>query len=97
VGVVISKRQVVRLRTARVATFQSEDTQALNAGLNSAAVVLGLTGRKPSNHAPWVLGGYFYGLTYLNFSLTSQNVWFFQRLRVVQPPRIERGTSRSTI
>jgi hypothetical protein len=39
VGVVISKRQVVRLLTARVATFQSEDTQVLNAGLSSAAYV----------------------------------------------------------
>jgi Transposase IS66 family len=39
VGVVISKRQVVRLLTAKLATFQSEDAQVLNAGLSSAAYV----------------------------------------------------------
>jgi hypothetical protein len=39
VGVIISKRQVVRLLTANLATFQSEDAQVLNAGLSSAAYV----------------------------------------------------------
>jgi hypothetical protein len=39
VGVVISKRQVVRLLTAKLATFQSEDAQVLDAGLRSAAYV----------------------------------------------------------
>src|SRR5262249_6435467 len=39
VGMVISKRQVVRLLTAKLATFQSEDAQVLDTGLRSAAYV----------------------------------------------------------
>jgi hypothetical protein len=38
-GVVISKRQVVRLVTAKLEIFRSEDAQVLNAGLNSAAYI----------------------------------------------------------
>jgi hypothetical protein len=38
-GVVISKRQVVRLLTARLETFQAEDAAVLNAGLKSAPYV----------------------------------------------------------
>jgi len=39
VGVVISKRQVVRLLTARLATFRAEDEAVLNAGLGGASYV----------------------------------------------------------
>jgi hypothetical protein len=38
-GVVISKRQVVRLLTARLETFRAEDEAVLNAGLSSAPYV----------------------------------------------------------
>jgi len=38
-GVVISKRQVVRLLTAKLETFQAEDAAVLNAGLKSAPYV----------------------------------------------------------
>ena len=39
VGVLISKRQVVRLLAAKLETFRSEDAQVLNAGPSSAAYV----------------------------------------------------------
>jgi Transposase IS66 family len=39
VGVLISKRQVVRLLAVKLETFRNEDAQVLNAGLSSAAYV----------------------------------------------------------
>jgi hypothetical protein len=45
-GVVISKRQVVRLLTARLEAFQAEDAAVLEAGLGSAYVTVDDTGAR---------------------------------------------------
>lgn len=44
-GVVISKRQVVRLLTAKLETFRAEDQAVLRAGLGGAYVTVDDTGR----------------------------------------------------
>ena len=44
-GVLISKRQVVRLLTAKLETFRAEDEAVLKAGLGGAYVTVDDTGR----------------------------------------------------
>src|SRR5208337_512320 len=45
-GVVISKRQVVRLLTAKLETFRAEDAAVLKAGLSGAYVTVDDTGAR---------------------------------------------------
>ena len=45
-GVVISKRQVVRLLTAKLETFRAEDEAVLKAGLGGAYVTVDDTGAR---------------------------------------------------
>ena len=56
-GVVISKRQVVRLLTAKLETFRAEDEAVLKAGLCGAYVTVDDTGRAMPqewlHHANW--------------------------------------------
>jgi Transposase IS66 family len=50
-GVVISKRQVVRLLTARLATFRAEDEAVLQAGLRGAFVTVDDTGARHAGNS----------------------------------------------
>src|SRR5271168_3202189 len=80
-GVVISKRQVVRLLTAKLETFRAEDEAVLKAGLCGAYVTVDDTGARHAGKNGYTTQIGSYNFTTFRTGLSKSRLAFLSRLR----------------
>ena len=81
IGVVISRRQVVRLLTAKLETFRAEDEAVLKAGLCGAYVTVDHTGPRHAGKNGYITQIGSYSFTTFRAGPSKSRLAFLSRLR----------------